>query len=163
MAKLITTLKSDHEKDIYRQLGRYCAYRERAESEVWEQLRTLEVPEELSYKLIQLLKKDKFLDNKRFARYYAQGKFINNKWGKLKIRTGLIEKKISYEMVDFALNKINNKDYITCIKKLIEKKANSLKDKELFVFRKKIVDSLRVKGYEVEIAWDLVKEAFPDK
>ena len=64
MAKLIDKLKSDQEKDIYRKLGHYCAYQERAESEVLNKLESLEVSETLSIKLIELLKKDKFLNNK---------------------------------------------------------------------------------------------------
>lgn len=163
MAKQIESLKSDQEKIIYRQIGKFCAYRERAESEVWDKLKELEVSEKLSFKLIDLLKKDKFLDNQRFARYYTQGKFLNNKWGKIKIRNGLYEKQISSTDVRFAMNKIDDQDYEKTIKTLIEKKAATLKDKELFVFRKKIVDFLRVKGYEAELAWDLVKEMFPDK
>ena len=163
MAKLIESLKSDQEKIIYRQLGKYCAYRDRAESEVWNKLKELEVSEKLSFKLIDLLKKDKFLDNKRFARYYAQGKFVNNKWGKIKIRTGLYEKKLSAKDVNFAISKINDKDYAKTINILIDRKAALLKDKELFVFRKKIVDSIRIKGYEADIAWDMVKAKFPDK
>ncbi|MGB0885981.1 MAG: regulatory protein RecX [Chitinophagales bacterium] len=163
MAKQIETLTSDQEKIIYRQLGKYCAYRERAESEVWNKLKELEVAEQLSFKLIALLKKDKFLNNRRFARFYATGKFSNNKWGKIKIRQGLREKKISSADINFAMNKINDKEYEQTINKLIEKKAALLKDKQLFVFRKKIVDSLRIKGYEADIAWDMVKAKFPDK
>jgi len=163
MAKQIESLKSDQEKIIYRQIGKFCAYRERAESEVLDKLRELEVSEKLSFKLIDLLKKDKFLDNQRFARYYTQGKFLNNKWGKIKIRNGLYEKKISATDVRFAMNKIDDQDYEKTIITLIEKKAAALKDKELFVFRKKIVDFLRVKGYEAELAWDMVKAKFPDK
>lgn len=163
MAKQIDKLTSDQEKIIYRQLGKFCAYRERAESEVWDKLQELEVSEKLSLKLIDLLKQDKFLDNTRFARYYAQGKFLNNKWGKIKIRTGLYEKKLSYKDVNFAINKIDEKEYHKTINNLIDKKAATLKDKELFVFRKKIVDFLRVKGYEADLAWDMVKAKFPDK
>jgi len=164
MAKLISTLKSDQEKDIYRKLGHYCAYQERAESEVWKKLKSLEVSEELSFKLIELLKKDKFLDDKRFARFYAQGKFLNNKWGKQKIRANLKQKQIISEHIEFAIDKIKDKEYFACINILIEKKSRTLKDKNnLFVFRKKIVDSIRLKGFEADIVWDMVKKAFPDK
>ena len=162
MPKLIETLHNDFEKDLYRQLGRFCAYRERAESELWKKLNSLEIEEELSYKLIQLLKKDKFLDNKRFAIAYTQGKFLNNKWGRIKIRSGLVEKKISPDFIAFAFKKIDEEFYTETINNLIDKKAKTLKGKEqLFVFRKKIVDFVRSKGYEVEIVWDLVKAKFP--
>lgn len=164
MAKLIDKLKSDQEKDIYRKLGHYCAYQERAESEVCNKLQSLEVSEELSEKLIALLKQDKFLNNKRFARFYAQGKFTHKKWGKLKIKSNLRQKEISSENIEFALGLIKIREYKATIKLLIEKKARSIKDKSnLFVFRKKIVDSIRMKGFEADIVWDLVKKQFPDK
>lgn len=164
MAKLIDKLKSDQEKDIYRKLGHYCAYQERAESEVLSKLQSLEVSEELSLKLIELLKQDKFLNNKRFARFYAQGKFTHKKWGKLKIKSNLRQKEISTKNIDFALNLIKIREYKATINVLIDKKEQSLKDKSnLFVFRKKIVDSIRMKGFEADIVWDLVKKKFPDK
>lgn len=163
MAKLISTLKSDQEKDIYRKLGHYCAYQERAESEVLKKLQSLEVSEDLSLRLIELLKKDKFLDNKRFARFYAQGKFTHNKWGRQKIRANLKQKQISFENIEFALDKIKIREYKAMINILIEKKSRNLKDTVLFVFRKKIVDSIRMKGYEADIVWELVKKKFPDK
>jgi len=52
MAKLIETLKSDQQKDVYRKIARFCAYRERAESEVEEKLRSLDVSECSVYVLI---------------------------------------------------------------------------------------------------------------
>lgn len=162
MAKLIESLKSDQEKDIYRRIARYCAYRERAEFEVEKKLKSLEVSEDLTFTLIELLKKDKFLDNKRFARFYAQGKFLNNKWGKLKIKSKLKENKISFSDIEFAINKINDKEYIDTIELLIDKKARIVKEKKLFILRKKIVDSIRMKGYEADIVWDMVKNKFPD-
>jgi len=162
MAKLIETLKSDQQKDVYRKIARFCAYRERAESEVEEKLKSLDVSEKLSLKLIKLLKKDKFLNNKRFARFYAQGKFLNNKWGKLKIRANLKEKKISTEFIEFALAKIDEEEYLETINILIDRKYKILKEKNLFVLRKKIVDSIRLKGFEADIVWDLVKGRFPD-
>ena len=162
MAKLIESLKNDSEKDIYRRIGKFCAYRERAEYEVEVKLKSLDVSEELIFKLIDLLKRDKFLNNKRFARFYAQGKFLNNKWGKLKIKANLKEKRIEYDYIEFALARISEEDYIEMINLLIEKKAKMLKNNNLFIFRKKIVDSIRIKGYEAGIVWDLVKMKFPD-
>ena len=128
-----------------------------------EKLKSLDVSENLIAKLIELLKKDKFLDEKRFARFYAQGKFLNNKWGKLKIRAKLKEKQISGKDIDFALDKIKDKEYKETIKNLIDKKAKTLKEQNLYVFRKKIVDSIRLKGFEADIVWDLVKNKFPDR
>jgi len=161
MAKLIETLTSNQEKDIYRKIARFCAYRERAASEVKNKLISLDVSRDLINKLVELLKKDKFLDNKRFARFYAQGKFLNNKWGKQKIKANLQEKKINATEIDFALNEIDEKHYFKTIKTLIDKKSKSLKEKNLFIKRKKIVNFLRLKGYEADIVWNLVKNKFP--
>ena len=160
MAKSIEKLTSDQEKILYRQIGKFCAFRERAEYEVHQKLLSLDVSEKLIYTFIQLLKEDKFLDDKRFARYYAQGKFLNNHWGKIKIRTNLYELKIKHEYIQDAFAKISDEDYEATIQKLIEKKAAITKEKDVYLKRKKIVDFLRVKGFEAEIAWDMVKKNF---
>ena len=80
------------EKDLFLKLCRYCAYRERCISELRDKMKTLELSDDIQGKLIELLKKENFVHEKRFAESYVRGKFRNNAWGMQKIKQGLKSK-----------------------------------------------------------------------
>ena len=71
------------------QMQQFCAYQDRCHSEVRSKLLKLHVYgddlEEIMAELIQ----DNFLDELRYAKSFARGKFRMNHWGKHKIRNEL--------------------------------------------------------------------------
>jgi regulatory protein len=62
--------------------------------------------------IIERLKEDKFLDEFRMARYFANDRLKFYKWGKAKIKYMLQQKKINNEAIKSALNQINEEEYI---------------------------------------------------
>ncbi len=150
------------ERDLFLKLCRYCAYRERAVSEVKQKMTDLEIPKSMQDKLLQLLEAENFLNEKRFAVSYAGGKFRNNSWGKRKIIAGLRQKGISASNIDFALFKIEDESYRDKVVQLIHKKYPKYKQTNILHTRKKIADFLQRKGYEMSIVWELLKQELPD-
>lgn len=153
-------MKTDHkEKDLFVKLCRFCAYRERAEIEVFEKMQQLEIKTDLQQKLIAKLKEENFLNEERYAVYYAKGKFRNNQWGKLKIALHLKMKKIKKETIAFAINQLDDKDYIKTINALINSKNKKYKEPNLFKKKSKIANYLYNKGFETDIIWDCINES----
>lgn len=150
------------ERDLFLKLCRYCAYRERAESEVRKKMLDLEIAKPLQDELIQRLKEENFVNEKRFAVSYAGGKFRNNAWGRRKISGGLREKKIPRAYIEFALAKIEDEVYRKQIIEIIHKKYPKYKEKNLLHTRKKIADFLQRKGFEISLVWELLKQELPD-
>jgi len=105
--------------------------------------------------LIAELVKENCLNDERFAVAFARGRFKLKQWGRKKIQKGLREKRVSDEIAQKALEQINKKEYGAILNKLAKERYAALKHEQHLVRKKKTMDYLMQKGYEL----DLVKEA----
>src|ERR1700740_2175906 len=81
----------------------YCAYQERSQQEVRDKLYEWGLwPEAVEHIISQLIC-DNFLNEERFAKAYALGKFRQKGWGKIKIKQGLKLKKVPEVLIKKAL------------------------------------------------------------
>jgi len=133
----------------------YCRYQQRCQSEIKEKLFELGVPNKDHNDLIIELTKENRVSDERFAEAFVTGRFKMKQWGRKKIQKGLKGKRVSDEIVQKALGQINAKEYITILNKLAKEKYASLKHEQYLVRKKKTMDYLLQKGYEV----DLVRNA----
>ena len=145
--------KSLTKEQAYQKLKHYCAYQDRCHSEVKTKaysfgLRKSEV-EELTSKLIG----ENCLNEERFAKAFAGGKFRIKQWGRIKIRSELKNKQISYYCIAAALDEIDDLKYKETLHKLAVKRWNSIKGAgtNLFVKMTKTRDHLLLKGYEANL------------
>ena len=145
--------KSLTKEQVYQKLRHYCAYQDRCHSEVKSKaysfgLRKPEV-EELTSKLIE----ENCLNEERFAKAFAGGKFRIKQWGRIKIRSELKNKQISYYCIAAALDEIDDLKYKETLHKLAVKRWNSIKGAgaNLFVKMTKTRDHLLLKGYEANL------------
>jgi regulatory protein len=133
-------------------LWRYCAYQDRARSEVELKLRELGVEDQQEQEdWIASLEQDKMLDEARFARTYSRGKFYHKNWGRLRIRQELRRKGVSDSLIDTAWQtEIPEADYRSRMQELIRRKARLLQDVEPIKFKDKVGRFLLQKGFEWE-------------
>jgi regulatory protein len=135
-------------------LTRYCADRERCHSEVRSRLLKLQVYGDDLEEIISKLVENDFLNEERFARSYVRGKFRINKWGRTKITYSLRSKKIPDYCINKGLEEIDEDEYRTVLRELIEKK---LKGDDSFEAKRKVVASMQSKGYEMGIILEVIK------
>jgi regulatory protein len=127
----------------------YCAYQERCSYEVQEKLKKFDLNEDEIQKLIRQLEKDNFLNDLRFARSYASGKFAIKSWGRIKIRSHLSAKHLPKEIIESGLQEIDESAYRNRLKELAERKKRELQNvKNPWLKRQKILRFLASKGYE---------------
>ena len=145
--------KSLTKEQAYQKLKHYCAYQDRCHSEVKTKaysfgLRKSEV-EELTSKLIE----ENCLNEERFAKAFAGGKFRIKQWGRIKIKSELRNKQIGNYCIAAALDQINDVKYKETLHKLAVKRWNSIKGTgtNLFVKMTKTRDHLLLKGYEANL------------
>jgi regulatory protein len=136
-------------------LKHYCGYQERSHSEVKEKLYTLGVWKKEQDEIISTLIEENYLNEERFAIAFARGKFRIKQWGRIKIKYELKQKQVSEYCIKKALQQIDEEDYFSVLKKLVEGKYNSLKKEQYLVRKKKTANYLMQKGYE----HNLVEEA----
>jgi regulatory protein len=136
-------------------LESYCAYQERCTFEILEKMKHFDLSEVETEQLIQDLKNDNFLNEERFARSYASGKFTIKSWGKNKIKSHLIAKRVPKEFIAIALNALDYDEYLARLQQLSSKKAAELsKEKNPWIRKQKIMRFLASKGYETHLIYD---------
>jgi len=142
-------------------IRRYCAYQERSHREVREKLFEYGLYERDVNEILTGLITDGYLNEERFARAYAGGKFRMKKWGRVKITRGLEAKGVSKNCIKIGLKEIDEEDYVDALKQILEKKSEQLADENIFVVRDRLSKYAIQKGYEQDLVWSLLKEMMP--
>lgn len=143
---------------IKKRLADYCVYQDRSHYEVEQKLKELRTlnEDERGEILIWLLQNN-FLNEERFSKSYARGKFYQKKWGKIKIMQGLKQKRIPTNLIDKGIKEINDDDYKSTLMELTEKKWNIIRESEVYLKKKKIYNYLLQKGYEYNLINEILK------
>ena len=137
---------------------KYCAYQERCQQEVRDKLYEWGLHSNEVEQIISELIVDNFLNEERFAKAYAGGKFRIKKWGRIKIKLELKKRKISDYCIKKAMQEIKEEEYLKTIKALIVKKSKDIKDKNTQVRNYKMVKYIASKGFEQDLIWDVLTE-----
>ena len=96
-------------------LQKYCAYQERCHREVRTKLLSLGIYGEHLEEIIGNLIEEDYLNELRFAKTYARGKFRMKAWGRIKIIQSLKQKGITDYCIKEAMKEINIDDYKDCL------------------------------------------------
>ena len=94
------------------------------------------IPEAIS-QIVNTLIQDNYLNEERFAKSFARGKFKIKKWGKIRIVRELKLRDISKYNIEIALKEINEEDYFNTLNELAEKRLKQIKEKDLYKKKKK--------------------------
>lgn len=136
---------------------RYAALQERSHLEVRNKLQSWGYyGDELEEIVADLILKD-FLNEERFARAYAHGKFVMNHWGRRLIRKGLKQKGISEPCIRMGMEEIDEEEYRQTLVSLLTKYWQKRNDMPMQ--RKAALVNFAVrKGYEPELCWEIASE-----
>ncbi len=145
-------------KEALIKIQSYCAYQERSHKEVKNKLFEYGLYASGVDELISTLIVDGFLNEERFARAFAGGKFRIKKWGRLKIQQELEMLGLTKRNIAIGLKEIYPSDYSKTLKLLIKKKSVQTTESNSFKKRNLVARFVIGKGYEPEIAWEMVKE-----
>lgn len=135
----------------------FCAYQERAQQEVRDKLYEWGLYTDAVERIITTLITGNFLNEERFAKAYAQGKFNMKGWGRNKIKQGLKLKRISDPLIRKALLAIDADDYYNMLEKVIDKKSNQLTEKDAFKRRYKLQQYALSRGFENDLIIECLK------
>ncbi len=148
--------------EIRQRIYRYCAYQERCHQEVKAKLFELGAARNDAEEIVSELITQGFLNEERFARSYAGGKFRIKGWGRLKIVRALELKGLTSNCIKAGLSEIEEDAYLKSLEHQIEKKRELVDNPDLFVRRDKIATYLIQKGFEPELVWKALKTQVED-
>ncbi len=126
----------------------YCTLCERCISEVSTKLAAWGVPHGEQQKILEHLQQEGFIDEARYCRAFVNDKVRFNRWGRIKIRAALSEKRLPRELVNEAIENINEEQYMTALAEVIAAKRRELKGQDDYAAQQKIMRYAAGRGYE---------------
>jgi len=135
-----------------------CAAREYCISELLAKLHSWGTDADDTGRIIELLKKDNFINEERYAISFVKDKFNQNKWGKIKITAHLKAKNIPGEILKKALDTIDNEIYQKTLINLLATHRRSVKAKNQYDLKAKLMRYGLSKGFESSLLYDLLNE-----
>jgi regulatory protein len=143
---------------VLQKIQHFCSYQERCIRETEEKLKDWAVQKNLIPSIISQLQKEGYINEERFAKFYAGGKFRVNKWGRQKIEFELKLKRIPEDMIHKGIEEIDKEDYQRVLWDLIQKKQKEIKPEKDLNIREKIITFVQGKGYEMGLILTALKE-----
>ncbi|KAA6329602.1 Regulatory protein RecX [termite gut metagenome] len=138
------------ENEALNRMAAYCSGVEHCRAEVREKLLRQELDENAIERILNRLEKEKFMDNERYTRSFINDKIRFDKWGKLKIKQALYFKQIPQEVVNRELEKIDEEEYLSLLRDILEKKKKTIRAKDAYEQKGKLMRFALGKGFEME-------------
>ncbi|PHS10514.1 MAG: recombinase RecX [Kordia sp.] len=158
---MLNTKKTYTLTEAKRKLEHYCVYQDRCHAEVNSKLKEMRmIPmaiDEIIYHLIQ----HNFLNEERFAKSFARGKFNIKHWGRVRIIRELKFRKISEYNIKTALREFSEEDYFMKLNYLATKKLDFITETNVYKKRKKLADYLLYRGWESNLVYEITKALIP--
>lgn len=145
---------------ILDKMAKYCAYQERSVKEVTDKLKTFEISEKDREEIINYLIDNRFVNDERFAHAFVRGKINQSGWGVNKIRFHLIQKGVSKEIIDEALQSFDEEAYRQRLVEVLKAKAKTVKAANDFERNRKLAAYAIQKGFEAPLVWEVIRKGF---
>jgi len=133
-----------------------CAGREYTAADILSKLQSWGLNDNESTRIIEHLKNDNFINEERYALAFVRDKFKYNKWGKLKISAHLKTKNIPGEIIKNALDTIADETYKQTLVNLLSAHRRSVKAKNQYDLKAKLLRYGLSKGFESSLLYDLL-------
>ncbi len=140
----------------------FCAYQERAHQEVKNKLYTYGLYSGAVDEILAHLITEGFLNEERFAKSFAGGKFRVKHWGRVKIIHELEARGLTANCIRAGIKEIDEAEYQKTLHSLLQKKLPQLEAENSFSKRDKLARYAIQKGFESDLVWRSVRKFVKD-
>ena len=91
-----------------------------------------------------------YIDGLLYAKAFVRDKYRFNLWGRVKIVQSLRQKQLASADIHVAMEEIDDEEYLSILEHLLEKKLPSVKAKNPFERKGKLVRFAASRGYEMD-------------
>ncbi len=155
--KEIDELLDENKIYVYYDLAiKYIAKKMRSKKEIREYLKDKEADNDTINKVIEILSKQKYIDDEMYAKSYVNDRMLLSMDGPLKIRNKLEESWIDEKYITSALQIFGEEEEKERIEKIINKKIASNRNKSNYVLKNKIIEYLYTLGYSKSLSQEII-------
>lgn len=152
------SIETSIKKQVTSQMAAFCSRSEQCSSDIRKKIIAAGLSGEEAEEILEYLKKEKFIDDKRYAKAYSAEKLNINRWGRIKIRYYLRAKGLSDEIIETGLDSLDEKKYIAALLKTIKEKAKKANGKSKFEKMGQIIRFAQSRGFEPELIHRYINE-----
>ncbi len=154
-------MKTNTYESLLRRMQAWCAREERCVSDIKLKGAKSGITPIMNRRIIEQLRKDGYINEKRYARAYCRGKFLMKHWGRNKIIAELRAKGLDTASIEEGMTEIDKDMYIEKLLMLISKRREE-ESGDSDEFRVRTARYLIQKGYEADLVWKHLKIHYED-
>lgn len=139
-----------------------CAGAEQCSADIRSKILKKGFSVEAAERMIEYLRKNRYLDDARYARAYAADKVRFSGWGRMKVRMGLRGKGLADSDITRALEYMAEEDYKEALGKVMYAKARAL-DLADVKDRQKLYRHMASRGFESQLIIAAMRELMKGK
>lgn len=138
------------ETEALNRVAAYCSTAEHCRAEIAEKLLRWGIAYDAIERILDSLEKDRYIDEERFCRAFINDKYRFAKWGKMKIGQALQLKKISSVTYRSLLNEIDEEEYLSILRDLLNSKRKSVRAENEYELNGKLMRFALSRGFEMK-------------
>ncbi|NLB26823.1 MAG: RecX family transcriptional regulator [Bacteroidales bacterium] len=146
-------------KNIKIKMAAICSRSEQCSNDILKKIIAAGIDKDDAEEILNQLKKENFINDKRYINSYTAEKFRINRWGKIKIRYYLKQKGLDEQLIEEGLNNIDDEKYREAILKTIKEKAKTVKKQNKYEKMGQIIRFAQSRGFEPELIHRYLSEA----
>ena len=132
-------------------LSALCASAEHCEYEMTEKMRKWEVEESDCERIMEYLRKAKFVDDERYARAFVKHKIKHNKCGRRQAEQGLRAQHTPEDIRQRVLDEVDESQYKSVLTDLLKSKRRSIKAANDYEMNRKLIKFALSRGFDYSI------------
>jgi len=135
-----------------------CAKSEQCSSDILSKLESWGLDSSEATSVINILVRENFINDQRYADSFVRDKYRHNKWGKVKIAAHLRSKNIEPEVIVTSLSLLDDDQYRQMITDTLNSHRKFIKAKNQFDLKGKLLRFGLSKGFESHLVYDILNE-----
>lgn len=153
---------TQQQSEAFYRAAALCSRAEKCSSDILTKLSQWGVDEMDASVVLKQLIDERYVDDERFARSFVKDKFRFNKWGRIKIAYQLHGKRMDSNIIETAMDEIDDEAYFVRLVELIAEKNRSVKVANPYDRKAKLIRFAQARGFEMDLIYRAVGEVLKE-
>ena len=143
--------KNVTEQEALLKLSALCSQAEHSSGEMFDKMRRWGMPQDVAERVVDRLVDERFVDDERYARFFARDKIRFDRWGRRKIEQALYKKGVDSDISQRVLDAVPADDYVEILRPLLAAKRRTLKADSDYELNCKLIRFAMGRGFDMDV------------